>query len=413
MKFCYVLLAATVLAAPLAFSHAASAQPVTGPYVSLGAGYNIESSQRAKNIFVNGAGIPGAGVGHISTNNGYDITGAAGYGFGNGWRVELEGDYINNGFNKFNLGGVDLATNGHEGRYGVFTNGYYDFDVGLPYLFPYLGAGIGYQEDAFNSFTPGGFDFNKTKGAFAYQGIAGLAFPIPRVPGLSATVEYRFIALTGSRKYNGGVCRWASPATVQGGQRVQQLDQGRPALPAVHAAARAAGPGARSGCRSGPGPGANLPGVLRLGSVQSDAARDADHRRGRRRQPHPERHHAERVRLHRHVRHAAIQPGPVDAPRQGGCRDSWSPMACRSRRSRSTLTARRTCWCRPAPACASRRTAASKSFSSKRFDFPKNPGGKPPGLFIGAARPRARTRWRGRAQRSARIWSVCVRRSVL
>jgi OmpA-OmpF porin, OOP family len=203
MKFRYVLLATAVLAAPIAFSHAASAQPVTGPYVSLGAGYNIESGQRAKNIFKNGVGSQSAGVGHIVTSNGYDITGAAGYGFGDGWRVELEGDYINNGFNKFNLGGVNLPTNGHEGRYGVFTNGYYDFDVGLPYLFPYLGGGFGYQEDAFNSFTPGGFNFNKTKGAFAYQGIAGIAFPIAAVPGLSATVEYRLVALTGSRKFNG------------------------------------------------------------------------------------------------------------------------------------------------------------------------------------------------------------------
>jgi OmpA-OmpF porin, OOP family len=203
MKFRYVLLATAVLAAPIAFSHAASAQPVTGPYVSLGAGYNIESGQRAKNIFKNGVGSKSAGVGHIVTSNGYDITGAAGYGFGDGWRVELEGDYINNGFNKFNLGGVNLPTNGHEGRYGVFTNGYYDFDVGLPYLFPYLGAGLGYQEDAFNSFTPGGFNFNKTKGAFAYQGIAGVAFPIAAVPGLSVTVEYRLVALTGSRKFNG------------------------------------------------------------------------------------------------------------------------------------------------------------------------------------------------------------------
>ena len=32
-----------------------------------------------------------------------------------------------------------------------------------------------------------------TDGQFAYQGIAGLAFPIPAVPGLSFTAEYRFL----------------------------------------------------------------------------------------------------------------------------------------------------------------------------------------------------------------------------
>ena len=48
MKFRMTLLAATVLAAPFALPILAHAQPVTGPYVSGGVGYNIESSQRAR-----------------------------------------------------------------------------------------------------------------------------------------------------------------------------------------------------------------------------------------------------------------------------------------------------------------------------------------------------------------------------
>ena len=318
MQFRYVLLAATVLAAPLAFSHAASAQPVTGPYVSLGAGYNIESSQRAKNIFVNGVGSQSAGVGHIITHNGYDVTGAVGYGFGDGWRVELEGDYINNGFDKLNLGGVDSHTSGHEGRYGVFANGYYDFDVGLPYLFPYLGAGIGYQEDAFNSFTPDGFNFNKTKGAFAYQGIAGVAFPIAAVPGLSATVEYRLVALAGSRKFNGAID--GLPGTFKvGSEYNNQINVGlRYQLYTPPPARPCSNPGPRGS--PGSGTGQNLSGVLRLGSIQPDPARHADHRASRVRQPHREDHDAQRLRLYRHVRHADLQPGPVDAPRESGCR---------------------------------------------------------------------------------------------
>jgi outer membrane protein OmpA-like peptidoglycan-associated protein len=201
MKFRYALLAATVLAAPVAFSHVATAQPVTGPYVSLGSGYNMESSQKAKN-FVQGDTVT-SDTARIYTNNGYDITGAVGYGFGNGWRAELEGDYIRNSFNKMTINGSGDASGGNEGRYGVFGNAYYDFDIGLPYLFPYVGAGIGWQEDAFNSLNAGGYDFEKTRGAFAYQAIAGLSFPIAPVPGLSATLEYRFVALAGSRKYGG------------------------------------------------------------------------------------------------------------------------------------------------------------------------------------------------------------------
>ncbi len=203
MKFRYALLAATVLAAPAMFSHAANAQPVTGPYVSLGAGYNIaESSQKAKNLITDGKVSPDTA--RIYTHNGYDVTGAVGYGFGNGFRAELEGDYNNNGFSKMRVGGTDFASGGHEGRYGVFANGYYDFDVGLPYLFPYVGAGIGWQDVAFNNLRRGPLpSFNKTKGAFAYQGIAGVAFPIAYVPGLSATLEYRMVALADSRKYDG------------------------------------------------------------------------------------------------------------------------------------------------------------------------------------------------------------------
>jgi outer membrane protein OmpA-like peptidoglycan-associated protein len=196
MKFRYALLAATVLAAPVAFSHAANAQPVTGPYVSLGAGYNMASSQKAKNT-----STPDSS--RIFTNNGYDVTGAVGYGFGNGFRAELEGDYMNNGFDKMRVGGTAYGSGGHEGRYGVFANAYYDFNVGLPYVFPYVGAGIGWQEVAFNGLDAGGYSFNKTRGALAYQAIAGLSFPIHYVPGLSATLEYRFVAIADSRKYNG------------------------------------------------------------------------------------------------------------------------------------------------------------------------------------------------------------------
>jgi OmpA-OmpF porin, OOP family len=201
MRFRLALLTATVLAAPFALPHAVSAQPVTGPYVAGGAGYNIESSQKGKDIFVNRVSVPNST--RIVLKNGYTGEVSLGYGFGNGFRAEVEGDYINDGFSKAKFGGTDFASGGHEARYGVFVNALYDFDVGLPYLYPYVGAGVGWQEDAFDGFDPAGTDFNKTKGALAYQGIAGVAFPIAPVPGLSATLEYRFVALTGSRKFSG------------------------------------------------------------------------------------------------------------------------------------------------------------------------------------------------------------------
>jgi OmpA-OmpF porin, OOP family len=204
MKFRMTLLAATMLAAPFVLPTLAQAQPVTGPYVAGGLGYNIESSQKGKNIVLDNrtSEVPGDTSVRIVTHNGWTGEGSVGYGFGNGFRVELEGDYFSNNFSKTN-GTAQVITSGKEQKYGVFANGYYDFDVGLPYLFPYLGAGIGRQTSYFNGYSSGPVYINKTRAVLAYQGIAGLAFPIPGVAGLSATVEYRLTALTDSRKYNG------------------------------------------------------------------------------------------------------------------------------------------------------------------------------------------------------------------
>jgi OOP family OmpA-OmpF porin len=204
MKFRIALLTATVLAAPFAFSHAAKAQPVTGPYISGGAGYTDE--QKFKINDFNSNGVPLGGSAKVSLLGGWTAQLSAGYGFGNGFRVELEGDYNDNRFKNVtgNLGG---KATGYEAKYGFFANALYDFDVGLPWLYPYVGGGLGYQGARFRYFG-GDFSgnqafFNKTPGSFAYQGIVGLAFPIAPVPGLSATLEYRFIGLAGSREYNG------------------------------------------------------------------------------------------------------------------------------------------------------------------------------------------------------------------
>jgi OOP family OmpA-OmpF porin len=81
----------------------------------------------------------------------------------------------------------------------------YDINVGLP-IFPYVGAGVGYQwvkldrdiSDSVSGNTIGG-----TEGGFAYDIIAGVAYPLQMVPGLSVTVEYRFTQLTQSRNFSG------------------------------------------------------------------------------------------------------------------------------------------------------------------------------------------------------------------
>jgi len=207
MKFRNALLTATVLAAPLALPHFAKAQPVSGLYVAGGVGYNEQEKSKQTNFTASGQVVPG--YGRISIRGGYTGEVAVGYGFGNGVRVEVEGDYYNNRnnnaalyFNGFPAAGTKAG--GYEQKYGGFVNAYYDFVVpGAAWVTPYLGAGVGYQIVDYNNLAIGNSELTKHKEALGYQGIAGLAFPVAPVPGLSATVEYRFMGLVGTRKLNG------------------------------------------------------------------------------------------------------------------------------------------------------------------------------------------------------------------
>jgi OOP family OmpA-OmpF porin len=204
MKFRNVLLTATILAAPLALPHFAKAQPVTGLYVGAAGGYNDEQNLKAKNFVYSQGNTTPAGDARISLHGGYTGEASVGFGFGDGLRVEVEGDYYDNRFKNVRLPqNVGAKGGGDEQKYGGFVNAIYDFDVGLPYLYPYVGGGVGYQFVHFNNFVAGPGVVDKTKGELAYQGIAGIALPIPQVPGLSGTVEYRFMGLTNDHKYNG------------------------------------------------------------------------------------------------------------------------------------------------------------------------------------------------------------------
>jgi OmpA-OmpF porin, OOP family len=68
-------------------------------------------------------------------------------------------------------------------------------------LYPYLGLGAGYGWTNLSKVYAAGTNFpftlgtNDTEGNFAWQVIAGLSFPIPNVPGLSLTAEYRFYSI--------------------------------------------------------------------------------------------------------------------------------------------------------------------------------------------------------------------------
>ncbi len=194
MKLRSALAAATILAMPLA----AHAQPVTGPYVSLGAGTSI---QEPVNYRDNNNGYSGKLNSRIS----YAGVAGVGYGFGNGFRMELGGNYYRNtvSSNHDDYGNRFKATGGMN-TYGPMVNFLYDMNVGWP-VFPYIGVGAGYQwvhlSSHVNDGQSLGTTFGGTEGSFAYQLIAGLSYPLPWVPGLSATAEYRFMQLTEGRNY--------------------------------------------------------------------------------------------------------------------------------------------------------------------------------------------------------------------
>lgn len=209
MKFRTVLFALSILALPAA----AWAQPVNGVYVSLGGGFNLiaNSKDSIKRVTAAGVTVP-TNANKIQFNNGEVAVASVGYGFGNGWRVELEGDFYHNGLDELRLtSGAKLPASGNENKFGVMANGFYDFDISVPWLFPYVGAGIGYQwahlvkAAVLSPPATVGFSTRDSASSFAAQAILGLAMPIPNVPGLSLTAEYRFLALLSDRKYNAAV----------------------------------------------------------------------------------------------------------------------------------------------------------------------------------------------------------------
>jgi outer membrane protein OmpA-like peptidoglycan-associated protein len=172
------LIAATVLALPLA----AQAQPVEGLYVGAGAGLNWLQDQT----------FSGSGGLSASFDMGYGGVISLGWGFGNGIRAEIEGSYRQNNVDTFlPIRGSGI---GSARSYGVMGNAFYDFHGLLAGIVPYVGVGAGYMWHEHDNVGVFGARSNGSDARFAYQAIAGAAFPISEVPGLAITAEYRYMA---------------------------------------------------------------------------------------------------------------------------------------------------------------------------------------------------------------------------
>jgi outer membrane protein OmpA-like peptidoglycan-associated protein len=191
MKFRNALVAATILALPLA----AKAQPIDGLYIGAGGGVNIMQNEDAK-VTSPPPGSPGSGQLKTRVGPAFDLS--AGYGLGNGFRAEIEGSYRYNTF--YSPRGA--AVGGQEQKYGAMVNVLYDFVDLVPYVQPYVGIGGGYQWTQDRHLYVGDASVKTdTIGKPAYQGIVGAAIPIPGAPGLAVTADYRFLGIAGDRNY--------------------------------------------------------------------------------------------------------------------------------------------------------------------------------------------------------------------
>jgi OOP family OmpA-OmpF porin len=186
------LLAATIMSLPLA----AQAQPVTGVYIAAGAGFNW---QQKTDIDIPGTNNTTLGrVGSLDFDMGWVGVASLGYGFGNGLRLEAEGNYRENNTGDLRIAGSPTPSlqAGRSRTYGAMGNVLFDFNIAGSPVVPYLGIGAGYawtEYDGVRGTVPGArLTINDTDAQFAYQGIAGLAFNLG-VPGLALTAEYRFL----------------------------------------------------------------------------------------------------------------------------------------------------------------------------------------------------------------------------
>jgi OmpA-OmpF porin, OOP family len=204
MKLRNALLAASVLAVPFSVgAQPVTGQPVTGLYVGAGVGVNLMQDETV---------TPSAGSktgGTLGSRVGPVTVGSLGWGFGNGLRMEIEGNFRYNQNDGASGFGAGSRSDGNEQKFGAMYNVLYDFAGLIPWVQPYVGAGVGHEgvREQGLGFSGSNGSFasttTATKGAFGYQAILGAAVPIDAAPGLAMTAEYRFLGLAGDRTYGG------------------------------------------------------------------------------------------------------------------------------------------------------------------------------------------------------------------
>ena len=180
----------------------ARAQPVQGLYVGAAGGANLLQDEEVRLS----PSFPG---GKTRWDVGIAGLGSVGYGFGNGVRVEIEGNYRQNTLQHFLQTRFPTLAGGDQNSYGAMANVLFDMDVGQNWIYPYLGVGVGYAWSHWQLHDVGtNYPFAEnlagtSQGNFAYQAMLGVGVPVPWVVGLSLTAEYRFYSIVAPQGFTG------------------------------------------------------------------------------------------------------------------------------------------------------------------------------------------------------------------
>lgn len=192
----------------------AVAQQFQGPYIALGAGWPVARHETVA--------IPGLGSGKLASTNALAGDFSAGYNFAYGLRGEVEGNFRHDLIPYASGLPAGSQLRASQRQFGVFANGYYDLNLGTPYVTPFVGTGIGVEWQHWGdiSWVRGSqnvYGGDSDGSGLAYQVIAGLSFPIRPVSGLSLTAEYRYV------EHSGAMPVIARIDATTGGQSDQQV----------------------------------------------------------------------------------------------------------------------------------------------------------------------------------------------
>ena len=236
------LLGATVLAALPVFAQAQTSTtrprttapaaapapaPMAAPVMTPAPVYVAPRTNLISGLYISGAlganwmSNPSSNGLSADMKTGWVGLGAIGWGFGNGLRAEVEGNYRSNEINGWNTSAqVSKGGGGTIQSYGVMVNALYDFDIGSAFV-PYLGAGVGWAQTELsgarrqannpaNGAATGYYGNDVDATNFAYQAIIGAAYNFGG--GLYATLEYRYYGVTGTQY---GISRTNSAPQIQ------------------------------------------------------------------------------------------------------------------------------------------------------------------------------------------------------